>query len=267
MGEKLTRVFPSGTYSFFPIKDNAGAHNAFYRGDDITEYFNSGAMSTVIANGTFKDIFPGDYIIKNVTIDGNTYNNVKWVIMDCDYFFNSGDIPTTTHHVILMPEGYLGKAQMNETNTTEGGYLNSKIWTDTIPLINIGIKSAFGNSHILSHRELLTSRINNTAISGGIPTRQGCSDNYDWVSVESNICNENQIYGIRSASSSMFDTADCYRQFIAFKFINSVYSSKYTFWLRSIATNTWFCCCGSYNDAGYSNASSSIYVRPYFLLI
>ena len=51
-------------YSNFP--DGAEAHNAMWGGRDITASFNNGTVSANIANGTFRDIFPGDYITKQV---------------------------------------------------------------------------------------------------------------------------------------------------------------------------------------------------------
>lgn len=63
----------------FVVQDSAPAHNAVFRSNDLTDYFNSGQMSEEIANGTFRNIFPGDYIIKSVTVNGITYNDVKWI--------------------------------------------------------------------------------------------------------------------------------------------------------------------------------------------
>ena len=135
----------------------AALHNSFYRGKNLTSYFNSGEMSTAIANGTFNDIYPGDYIIKSVTINGTTYSDVKWIVMDLDYHLHAGDSETTTHHLVLMPETVFGTRQMNATKTTEGGYLGSAMWTDHIPLAVTGIETAFGATHVLSHKELLTN--------------------------------------------------------------------------------------------------------------
>ena len=66
------------------IPDGAEAHNALWGGRDITAAFNNGTVSANIANGTFQDIFPGDYITKSVTISGTTYT-VNWVVTDCEY--------------------------------------------------------------------------------------------------------------------------------------------------------------------------------------
>ena len=224
-------------------------------------------MSTNITNGTFKDIYPGDYIIKSVIIDGTTYTDVKWIIMDCDYHLNSGDLQTIAHHVVLMPEGHFGLAQMNETNTTEGGYLGSKMWTTTIPLVNAGIKAAFGDSHILSHRELLTNTINATAISGGNSTWQGCSINWSWVNVEANICNEQQVYGTKAFGSSGYDIGDCYSQFAAFRLSKNLQSKDKTwFWLRAVTSDSRFCCASRFGYCDHIVASDFVNIRPYFLL-
>lgn len=101
---------------------SAAAHNAFYRGKDLTSYFDSGDMSKAIANGTFEDIYPGDYITKSVTIDGTAYENVKFVVGDLDYYYLMGPTSLTTHHVLMIPDSVIGVAPMNlpvdETTTT-----------------------------------------------------------------------------------------------------------------------------------------------------
>ena len=109
--------------------DGAEAHNAMWGGRDITAAFNNGTVSANIANGTFKDIFPGDYITKSVTIGGTTYN-VNWVIADCDYWINKGDQNNgmETHHVVIVPQAPIFNANMNATNTTEGGYAGSRMY-------------------------------------------------------------------------------------------------------------------------------------------
>lgn len=100
----------------------AAAHNALYRGKDITAAFDDGTFSANVANGTFKDIYPGDYITKSVTVDGTTYENVKFIVGDLDYYLHMGPTELTTHHVLMIPDSVIGVAPMNlpvdETTTT-----------------------------------------------------------------------------------------------------------------------------------------------------
>ena len=110
------------TEDIFIVPKSAAAHNAFYRGKDLTSYFDSGDMSKAIANGTFEDIYPGDYITKSVTIDGTAYENVKFVVGDLDYYYLMGSTSLTTHHVLMIPDSVIGVAPMNlpvdKTTTT-----------------------------------------------------------------------------------------------------------------------------------------------------
>ena len=247
--------------------DNAGAHNALYRGCDITAYFNSGAMSTAIATGTFENIYPGDYIIKSITVDGTTYSNVKWVVGDLDYHLHRGDTETTRHHVLMFPEGILGAARMNPTNDTTGGYKASEMWTTTIPKYAAGIQSAFGSSHVLSHRELLTNAKSDVA-SGGYSGWTGASSGWEWVTVLANLFNENMVYGSRCFGSSGYDIGDCNTQVAAMRHNKSLSFSRAGWcWLRSVAGSADFAYAHITGDAGSYYASyTGGRVRPYFLL-
>ena len=154
--------------------DGAEAHNAMWGGRDITAAFDAGTVSANIADGTFRDIFPGDYITKQVTISGTAYT-VNWVVADCDYWINKGDGDTgmETHHVVIVPQAPIFNANMNATNTTEGGYMGSRMFRETIPACATGIVNAFGASHILTFRDWLISGMTANQISSGLPNFTG----------------------------------------------------------------------------------------------
>ncbi len=254
----------------FKSFSNAAAHNAVYRGKDLTSYFTGGGFSTAIANGTFDDIYPGDYIIKSVTINGTTYSNVKWVVMDLDYFLYTGDTSLTTHHIVLMPENTLiVSTPMNDTNTAEGGYKGSKMWTTTIPLVDTGIETAFGSAHVLSHKELLSNAINADAVSAGFAGWKGAASAWEWLAVKSNIPNEPMVYGCHPCSSSLFDVGNAPTQLAAFKHNPTLRcAGRRWFWTRAVASSSGFAGASAHGNADYSDAAlSTAYggVRPYFL--
>ena len=246
--------------------DNAGAHNALYRGCDLTDYFNSGAMSTAIATGTFKNIYPGDYITKAITVDGTTYN-VKWIVGDLDYHLHRGDAETTIHHVLMFPEGVLGAARMNPTNDTTGGYKGSEMWNNTIPKYAAAIQAAFGSAHVLNHKELLTNAKSDVA-SSGYSGWTGASSNWEWVPVLVNLFNENMVYGSKCWGSSGFDIGDCNTQVAAMRHNKSLSFSRAGWcWLRSVTLSPDFADANDGGDAyGPGASGSSGRVRPYFLL-
>lgn len=165
----------------------AAAHNVFYRGKDLTSYWESGEMSKAIQAGTFTDIYPGDYITKAVTVNGTTYT-VKWEVADLDYFLHTGEAETTAHHVVMLAsKAYHVNVSMNSTNTTEGGYVGSNMWKTIIPYHSTGIQNAFGSAHVLSHQELLTTAVSTTATSAAGAGFVGSSTNWAWTSVLANI--------------------------------------------------------------------------------
>ena len=248
--------------------DSAETHNSIYRGKDLTDYFSSGQMSTDLAKGNFSNIFVGDYITKTVTIDGVTYENVKWIVMHINYHLHEGDTETTQNHVVLMPEERLGTRKMNDSNTTSGGYTSSAMWTVHIPKVVTGIENAFGAGHVLEHRELLTNAMDGNQRSSAFYDWSGASSNWIWVSVKANLANEAMVYGAPVVSSSFFDTGECNTQLAAFKLNHGLICSKrYWWWLRSVAYSAAFCDVGGDGRAGYGGASDSgSGVRPYFLL-
>lgn len=271
--EETKAITPSTLSDVFkqlliPLKyPSAASHNALYRGKDLTSYFNSGAMSTAIEAGTFDDIFPGDYIIKSVTINGAAYNNVKWIVGDLDYHLHRGDTETTTHHVVLFPETHLGNARMNASNTTSGGYQGSEMWTTTIPLYATGIINAFGSSHVLVHRERLTKAIDANAYAGGGGMGNGATVYADgeWVNVTANIFNEAMMFGHAPFASSGRDTYDCNKQIAAFRYGQNFTRASWC-WLRDVASSIYFAVAIRGGEADYSHASHTNGVRPYFLL-
>jgi hypothetical protein len=243
------------------------AHNKFVRGKDLTSYFNSGEMSTAIAAGTFTDIYPGDFITKSVTVSGTTYSNVKWLVGDLDYHLHAGDTETTAHHVLMVAAEPIGTAPMNSSNSTTGGYIGSAMWTTTIPKYVTGIKAAFGASHILSHRELLTNSINASAASSAGGGLTGTTNNWAWTSVDVNIMNEAMTYGTRAFSSSVYDIGDCNMQIALFRGCKSLSFCRSNWnWLRAVSASTSFAG-ASYGLSSSASASYAGGVRPYFLLL
>jgi hypothetical protein len=262
------RKMESIEYRTRVIVDSAAAHNAIYRGKDLTAYFNSGEMSTAIADGSFRNIYPGDYITKTITIDGTTYSNMKFIVMDLDYHLHCGDTETTAHHVVIMPEEALGSAQMNTEHTTAGGYLGSKMWTEHMPKVTAGFEAAFGAAHILEHREVLSNAMDANLKPSGYNGWSGASSGWAWVSVKANLANENMVYGAPVVSSSFYDTGECNSQLAAFRLNHGLICSKrYWWWLRSVAFASAFCGVGDYGGATHGGgAAYSTGVRPIALL-
>ena len=258
----------SNWYTAFP--DGAEAHNAMWGGRDITAAFDAGTVSEHIADGTFKDIFPGDYITKQVTISGTAYN-VNWIIADCDYWINKGDQNNgmETHHVVIVPQAPIFNANMNNDNVTTGGYAGSRMYRETIPACATGIVSAFGASHILTFRDLVTVTVDNNVASRGYCGWTGASAPWEsWVSVQCNLMTERMVIGAPNYSSSGIDDEITTRQMSAFRLSERLINySRQNYWLRNVVSSAYFAVVRGDGFAGTHDASYVLGVRPFALLV
>ena len=139
---------------FASVPDGADSHRRYYRGEDITAAFDDGSFSASVADGSFRDIFPGDYIIRKVTVpavadkENSTYD-VKFVIADLDTAMNQGLPKVAAHHAVIVPEKPVFSAYMNPTDTNAGGYAGSYMHGTVLPYFALGLIGAFGENHLL----------------------------------------------------------------------------------------------------------------------
>lgn len=240
--------------------NNAGAHNAIYRGKSLGSTMTT-AQYAAIKAGTFDDLYIGDYW---------TIGGVNYRIAAFDYYFNSGDTNCTTHHVVIVPDTCLYNAQMHNTssggwesgaaNTTAGGYVGSDMYKSNLEQAKTTIKSAF-SGHVLKHRIYLTNAVANGRASGGA-----------WCDSEVDLMCEQMVYGsgIFSPVSDGSNAPANYRveksQLPLFQHEPSRICNRATWWLRDVITASGFANVGGNGEATCDDASSSYGVRPAFCI-
>lgn len=240
--------------------NNAGAHNAIYRGKSLGSTVTT-AQYAAIKAGTFDDLYIGDYW---------TIGGVNYRIAAFDYYLNSGDTNCTTHHVVIVPDTCLYNAQMHNTssggwesgaaNTTAGGYVGSDMYKSNLEQAKTTIKSAF-SGHVLKHRIYLTNAVANGRVSGGA-----------WCDSEVDLMCEQMVYGsgIFSPVSDGSNVPANYRveksQLPLFQHEPSRICNRATWWLRDVITASGFASVDDNGGAYYSGASDSNGVRPAFCI-
>ena len=246
------------------ISNEAAAHNAIYRGKNLTNVYTIEQLSAKVRAGDFSDLYIGDYITKSVTIGGTTYS-VDWVFGDFDYFLNMGDAQCTQHHIVMVPRTAIYNIQMNSSNVTTGGYVGSAAWTTEVPKMSTGIQNAFGSGHVLSHKELLSNAMNTSLASMAGAGYTGASSGWAWQTVLANLMNEPMVYGTKVFSSSFFDIGDRKSQLNIFRLKHSFATTRGHWWLSSVTGGTHFARVYGAGFADYAGASYSFGARPYFL--
>jgi hypothetical protein len=227
----------------------AGAHNSVYRGANLGTSVTSAQWAAIQA-GTFDDMYIGDYWV----IGGVTYR-----IAAFDYYLRAGDTDMTTHHVTLVPDVLMYTHVMNDTNVTTGGYVGSKMYTSGLIQAKNTINTAFGSTHVLTHRQYLSNAVTNGRPSGG-----------SWYDSTVELMTEQNVYGgkIFGAGNDGSSVPALYTvdksQYPLFAFRPDLISNRQTFWLRDVVSAAYFANVGNGGGANYGNASLVAGVRPAF---
>ena len=231
-----------------PIFSNAGSHNGIFRGKNLGTSVTQ-KQWTAIQNGTFDDLYIGDYWV---------IGGVTWRIAAFDYYLNCGDTSFAKHHAVIVPDTSLYSHNMNDTDETNGGYVGSKMYTEGLGQAKTQIKQAFGADHVLSHRIYL-----NNATSSGRPSSGG------WYDSIVDLMNENMVYGCMIFANANISSAFSvnYRveksQLPLFAMMPQyTFSRSESYWLRDVASASYFALAAYAGGADYGSASYVLGVRP-----
>lgn len=230
------------------LADGAAAHNCIYRGKNLGTSVTA-EQYAAISSGKFTDLYIGDYWV----INGVTYR-----IAAFDYYYNCGDTNFTKHHVVIVPDTSLYKAQMNTSNVTTGGYTGSAMYKSNLAQAKTTIKAAFGSAHVLTKRELLTNAVNGNTPSG-----------WAWFDSDVELMNEVQAYGSvawGAHDGNGYNVASGDGQFPLFMFDRTKLHNREDYWLRDVASATFFSFVRYAGLANTGNASYSVGVRPAFCI-
>lgn len=247
-------------YSLVP--DGAPTHNNVFRGQNL------GALNAThianIQNGTFRDMFIGDYF----SINGSNY-----VIAGINYKRGHGDNISLGNHLLLMPDRFSklddgtvmisdGKTKyMSDTDTTAGGFANTKLYKTYMPSIQRKLEADFG-SHLLNFRQAVSTHVD----VGGAPDRGETRD------AKVGIPDEPMVYGTtlngNNKNNAWYNVGDDTMQLPLFR-LNPEESNNHnaTFWLRDISSASEFAYVSGAGDAHRAVASSPWSgVRAFFLI-
>lgn len=227
----------------------AGAHNAIYRGKSLGSAVTEAQWAAIKA-GTFEDMYIGDYW----TIGGVTYR-----IAAFNYYYNTGDTACTKNHITLVPDANMYTHVMNDTNITTGAYVGSKMYTEGLTQAKTTINSAFGEAHVLNHRQYLQNATTDGYASGG-----------SWYDSTVELMTEQNVYGGKVFGNQLNGTAlpNSYTvdksQYPLFTFRPDMISNRAWFWLRDVVSASGFALVPDDGHAYYYGASYARGVRPAF---
>ena len=263
---------------------------------DVTSYYNDGSLWKRLGGtdgySLFEGLFVGDYFkmsrpisAPNPVADYQLTGSQYVTITSLGGLAGNGDnTPASDKWAVMVPgmgfggTQHFGRSRMNPTNTTEGAYKGSEMNTKVIgavattgstaagATINQQLFAEFG-SHLKTTRELITNSVNATGTNKfGVAT--GCSNNWEWISMQAVLMSEIEVYGSCVFSSSGYDTGTANHQFELFAFSKNAISNRSAWYiLKDVASAENFCGCSSGGAAVYNSASDAgYYVRPRFVI-
>lgn len=239
------------------IVGNSGAaiHNSIGRGKNLGTSVSS-AQWAAIKNGSFTDMYIGDYWVADST---------NWRIAAFDYYYGRNSV--NKHHVVIVPDKALTTiTQYHSSTDISGGYVASTMHTTTLPGIKTNtIDGIFGSAHILPHTMHLSS-----GISNGIVSAHAATDNCYLVLMTS----EN-VFGTSVQTSTDNDcvVSEDAVQFPLFRLFPERISigSTTRYWLRDVCPGTSTVIVATVNGNGLvvrraANATNNGCTRPSFCI-
>lgn len=263
LNEALTNRIDENTADI-NIIESSGNWRTGLRFKNLGTSFTS-AQQTALANGDFSEFWNGDYWV----IGGH-----NWRIVDNSGIARrKGDTNFDSNSLVIMPDDNLVVAEaylIDDANDSGHGYNNCAYRTRTDgkgrAQCKSIISSAFGSSHIASHRELMS-------------TARGTSGatSWAWTDADVELPSEANIYGHSAFSSGIL--SGCYSpgynigtewgQFMLFRLAPYMAINRsQNYWLRDIVSASYFAHV-SYGGGAGRDAPSATHVglRPHFILV
>lgn len=229
------------------IMDNYAAHNSIYRGKNLGTVVTQKQWDDM-GNGSFEDMYVGDYWTRNGTV---------YRIAHINYYRNSGDTNVPPNHLTLVPDVTFYNHAMNDTNTTEGGWTGSKLYTEGLTQARNKINTDFAG-HVVTLRKCLCNAVTNGEASAAA-----------WTDVDIDLMNEIMVYGTitcgRSVAGALNRNVGTEKSQLAlFQHKPDLINKRTYIWLKDIVSATNFACVNSAGGASAYGASNAFGVLPVF---
>lgn len=223
------------------------SHNSVYRGKYLGDHVTDEQWDA-IGDGSFRDLYIGDYW---------TINGINWRIAHFNYWLGTGDVKCNTNHVVIVPYGWVSTFNMNASDDTTGGYLNSEWYTTNRHFAVENIEANFGASHILSHRNFFSDAVSDGHASHGM-----------WVDSTVDLMNEIMVCGslVGSYSGKYYEVGCDKFQLALFKYNPPSARMDVSYWLRGVSTASSFVAMGNFGLLDGFTASQILKIRPVFAI-
>lgn len=231
--------------------DSATMHRNIYRGKYLGGTVTD-AQKKSILDGTFDDIYIGDYWV---------VNDVKWLVADIDYYANG------YHHVLVIPEEPFFNLAAYDTLDTSGGYVDSNL--NSLYMYSEYVESYFPTVFPKIFEEYMIAQTD---------PNTGRAVNGSWYGVQCLTPSEIMVYGTRvwsysnagSTNEHLFTSSATQLALFRLSPKHIFCSSRY--WLSDVVSSTQMAVVleranGRGGTANRAKVTSSYGVRPICMIV
>ena len=118
-GEEIDQKIANFDDIYAVINYNAVNHNGIFRGKDLTNVYTVEQMYAMIHDGTFSDLFLGDYFTKSITTDIYTVFSGAAFEQGVTYYEQGGTLTARTYTATSDTEPQSGKVYCTKLTKTE----------------------------------------------------------------------------------------------------------------------------------------------------
>lgn len=246
------------------------AHRNVYRGVSLieNEFATLEDLADAVANRHFENIYIGDYF----TVTGTDNKSYTLTVVDICMKDNY-DTP-----MLLLKFDSAESLQMNNTDTTSGGFNASTMWTTTMPALETALitgDSAPLNGMVKQLTITASSTVNSNLVNPCFPELTGVSTHATNSMRYICMLTDVNVFGTKIASMSVYDYPHAslmyqlpyYRLMPAWN--NPAYTiSPQTFWTCNVTSSTTyaaFMLCDAYLQESIPNAPTRSYTTPFLM--
>ena len=225
----------------------AALRNNDFRGDDL--FIRGLTMEDIysrIADGSFEDIYVGDYIPISGTFTAPTppggtqsvsYSS-KLRVAGINTYLATGATLFDKPHIVMIPDDTLFSTSMSSTASTAGGYKSSFFHSKVVPALETHFFEKFG-SHLLSRSVTISNAMSESTASMAGNGAVGCSSASEFSDEKILLPSEVEIFGCTICSSSNVDVGTANRQLPLFRIAPEyITKQRQHYWLSAVASKT-----------------------------
>ena len=239
-------------FAMFDTLGNPYHHRQIVRGKDLGSSLTS-AQKTAISNGTFRDLWIGDYW---------SINSKVYRIVDINYWY--GFEGNTTNHIVVMPDAPMYQAVMDPRNSTEMGFKNTQLFSSGLTAATNTVQTDFGAGNILSRKIDVSASCSASYGDSWAPaSREVITTKLELPSVTMLVGTRNML---RAAANPWWEVhAAGEIQLALFREMGPwAFGSSAEYWTRDPMTYYSWCVMGTHRRIAADDARTTHGVRPVF---